>query len=60
MGKKVWVTTGNTESGDDLEILLWDHEPTDEEVDARYRETNEIEYEEVGFVHHSTQEATLP
>lgn len=57
--KKIWATTGRTESGDDLEILLWDHKPTDKEVDAYYRESLPEEYEEVGFVNHQTEIATV-
>jgi hypothetical protein len=47
---ETWVTYGNTESGDDLKVVVWRHEPTKEEVNAVYREIHPEEYEEVGFV----------
>jgi hypothetical protein len=45
-----YVSFGKTESSDDLPLLMWDGEPSDEMVDAAYRELLPDEYEEVGFV----------
>lgn len=45
-----WASHGRTESGDDLPIVLWDHPPGDEEVDAWYENWSPEEYSEVGFV----------
>lgn len=53
----LWVTYGRTESGDDLTPLVWDYEPTSEQVDAVYRAQLPDEYEEVGFVCHTTERA---
>jgi hypothetical protein len=46
----MWVTYGTTESGDDLQVVIWKKEPLDEAVDNYYQITNEIEYEEIGYV----------
>lgn len=53
MSQRKHVTYGRTESGDDLPVLIWPKSPTDEEVDAKYRELLPTEYEEVGFVNWS-------
>ncbi|MBD9542194.1 hypothetical protein IB276_22375 [Ensifer sp. ENS04] len=50
MSKSKQVTYGQTESADDLPVLIWGHEPSTEEIDAKYRELLPQEYEEVGFV----------
>ncbi len=46
----MWITYGTTESGDDLEVLLWDYQPTPRDVEDKYRKIYPDEYEEVGFV----------
>jgi hypothetical protein len=50
---KGWVTTGRTESGDDLAILFWDCKPTQKQGDAAYKTIYPDEYSEVGFVNWS-------
>lgn len=45
-----YATYGRTESGDDLQVIVWDHVPTDEEVNKIYKEWYPEEYEYVGFV----------
>ncbi len=52
-----WISNGRTESGDDLPLLLWNRKPTEKEVEAEYRERLPEEFEEVGFVHFSTDRA---
>lgn len=49
----MWVTYGQTESGDDLDIVGWDHRPTDYEVENLYRKLYPEEYDEPGFVNWS-------
>jgi hypothetical protein len=56
---QVWVTTGRTESGDDIGPYAWGFEPTKEEVECRLREDWPEEFEEVGFVRHYTSVATV-
>ena len=53
----VWATHGTTESGDDLPIVLWFDKPSDEEIDAWYKNWAPEEYSEVGFVHWNLVEA---
>jgi hypothetical protein len=57
MSEKIWVTYGRTESGDDLQVIVWNRKPTHDEVDAAYKEIYEIEYEEVGFVNWTIETA---
>jgi len=54
--KKLWATYGLTDSGDDLPILLWGHEPSKDEVDARYSAILPDEYSECGGVSWDIQE----
>ncbi len=42
----MWATYGRIESGDDIQIVLWDHEPNRREVDAWYKDYYPDEYEE--------------
>lgn len=56
---KLWASTGRTESGDDLRVLIWNEKPTKEQVDAAYKKLCPIEYREVGFVNHRTDEAKV-
>ena len=49
----MWVTYGQTESGDDLDIVGWDHRPTDDEVENLYRKLYPEEYDAPGFVNWS-------
>lgn len=53
---KCWVTYGRTESGDDLQCLVFLHEPTEEEVDKIYKEMWPDEYEEIGCVYWKLEE----
>lgn len=46
-----YATYGTTESGDDLQIVVWNHLPQTDEIDNLYKEYYPEEYEEVGFVH---------
>lgn len=46
----IYVTYGTTESGDALQLLLWDHNPTDEMVEDAYRDMYPEEFEQIGFV----------
>jgi hypothetical protein len=46
-----WISYGETESGDDLKPILWDEKPTDEQVEAAYRDLYPIEFKEVGWVY---------
>ncbi|QIV65938.1 hypothetical protein Cp1R7AA1_169 [Mesorhizobium phage Cp1R7A-A1] len=56
---QVWVTTGSTESGDDIGPYVWAFEPTGAEVESRLRAALPEEYESVGFVLHNTTAATV-
>lgn len=53
----MWVSFGLTESGDDLQPIVWDKKPTDKQVDREYKKLYPDEYEHVGFVNHSTLKA---
>ena len=44
MQKVIWASYGQTESGDDIPILLWDHQPTDEEMHKAYKTLLPAEY----------------
>jgi hypothetical protein len=56
-----WVSTGNTESGDDLALIFWGpKKPLNSNVEAFYREAYHQEYEEVGFVHWELVECMTP
>lgn len=46
----VWITYGKTESSDDLPLVSWKQKPSDDMVEAKYKELLPEEYEEVGFV----------
>lgn len=55
----IWVTYGRTESGDDLEVIIWGAvKPTDEQVDGEYERLMPTEYEEVGSVNWTLTTAT--
>lgn len=56
---KLWVTTGRTESGDDVGPYVWGHKPTAKEVKAILRADWPEEFAEVGFVHHDTEAVEL-
>lgn len=45
---KVWVLTGETESGDDVGPYAWAHEPTREEALAKLKADWPEEYEAFG------------
>jgi hypothetical protein len=45
-----YATYGTTESGDILQIIVWNHVPLVDEIDKIYEEWYPSEYEEVGFV----------
>jgi hypothetical protein len=45
-----YATYGKTESGDDLQVIVWNHLPLGEEIDAIYKEWYPLEYKEIGFV----------
>lgn len=50
----IWVSSGTTESGDELSIFLWETEPSRAEVEQLYRELMPDEFDEEwgpGFVH---------
>lgn len=52
MSKLLWVTFGKTESGDDLRLIVWGiKKPTNNQVEAVYKEMYPYEYEEVGYVY---------
>lgn len=53
----MYVTYGTTESGDDLQVIVWDCCPTDSEVNEAYSAIYPEEYSEVGFVNWSVQKA---
>jgi hypothetical protein len=36
--KNIWLSSGRTESGDDLPIIMWDGKPSDDEVLEAYVE----------------------
>ena len=44
------VTYGRTESGDDLPIVVWLYDPTEDDVNSKYRSMLPQEYEECGGV----------
>jgi hypothetical protein len=48
---EIWVSHGNTESGDPIAILLWPKMPLRSEVKKVYMELYPDEYEEVGQVY---------
>lgn len=54
----MWVTYGRTESGDGLPVLFWgDKEPTAQQIDEAYYGLLPEEYDEVGFVSWTKDEA---
>jgi hypothetical protein len=52
----MWIAKGDTESGDELQVLIFELKPSREEVEKIYRRLYPIEYEEVGFVHFDISE----
>lgn len=42
----MYVSYGRTESGDDLPVIVWRDKPTDDAVEAAYKELMPYEYEE--------------
>lgn len=57
--KVVWVSYGQTESGDELDPIVWCDEPTKAQVEAAYRDKYPVEYEEVGHVCFKIAEASM-
>jgi hypothetical protein len=55
----VWVSHGETESGDALDLIVWTKQPTKGQVDAVYREKYPQEYDEVGRVCFEISEASI-
>lgn len=53
-----WATIGRTESGDDLGVTLWDHPPSDEEVDTYYQTIWPEEYDECDGVYWHVEEVS--
>lgn len=53
----MWVSSGITESGDDLKILIWHHKPLNDEVNLAYKQLYPTEYEVVGYVNFNITEA---
>lgn len=52
-----WVTTGWTESGDPLVVLIFKNKPIDDDIDKAYKVIYPLEYKEVGFVNWHLQES---
>lgn len=46
----MWVTYGTTDSGDTLQVLVWDYKPSHRDVQDKYRKIYPVEYAEVGGV----------
>lgn len=60
MSEEMWVTYGKTESGDDVQPLVWNRAPSDIEVDVIYREQLPEEYAEAEGVAYRTVKARTP
>lgn len=54
---KVYVTTGRTESGDDICPIVWGHFPEREEVDAVLAKTYALDWEAGCLTSYGTEEA---
>lgn len=55
----VWVSHGETESGDELDLIVWPKQPTKAQVETVYREKYPQEYDEVGHVCFKISEASM-
>lgn len=52
-----WITSGETESGDPIKILIFKNRPTADQIDKAYEVIYPYEYKDVGYVNWSLSES---